>query len=416
MDSFYFNGFLVFVLSILSHFVISLQYPDIPITSEAKTINATKYYIKKQYFYDDIEPFNNLLPAFNAKVVGYRPLNTQNKRIITTKTLGKLRLLPRIYSSLVPFALYFVSFMLTGSSKWSLAGSILFLGDNMFISTTLFATANGYFLLFNSIYIVLITSVLSHKITQKPKIAIVLISSVLLGLSLSMKFNSIFNIIPLAYILALLFKRSGAIILLVLCTFISFFVCYLTYYVHFSKLTKPGPGCSHHIPLFCHNLEYGFYHHKQEAMALFGKMLINNFNPSLYKQDENVNPLKWPLCIFEGNIVYEKVNKIISQGGSFLFYFAVLISILLFIILLIKFSTTRKAGFLLYGYLFNYIPYIFFDYYAQNEDYLLSLMYGSIMISFVLHHYFGNNSTIYFISLLFGVVSFFISFPLTYGK
>ena len=158
-ESILFYGFIVFLLSISSHFAISLKYPDKPINSEILNINATKYYFKKQYFFDEKEPLNNLLIAFNARVIGYKPSSYQQKNIISLNMLGKLRLLPRIYSSLVPFILFFISFMLTGSCKWSFAASLLFLGDNLYITTTLFAISNGYFLLFNSIYIILITAI-----------------------------------------------------------------------------------------------------------------------------------------------------------------------------------------------------------------------------------------------------------------
>lgn len=124
--------------------IFRIQYPQSPVFDEGYFLNFTNNYFRKQYFYDPNPPLGKLILSGAAHLAGYKGEFNSNSVNYTSMIYVALRITPAFFGGLCVPLSYLAMRSIQASHFTSMATSILFMSDLLFIAEARHFLSDGF--------------------------------------------------------------------------------------------------------------------------------------------------------------------------------------------------------------------------------------------------------------------------------
>lgn len=408
----------IVVVSLLTHF-IWYGWPPRVVFDEVHFGKFSSAYLSGKNFFDNHPPAGKLIIALGAQIGGYSENFSFEK--INQPYTGNwylwFRIFPTLFGTLIPVLAWLVSRKLGASeiSAW-LAGMLLAL-ESGFIVESRFALLNSFLIGFG------LLGVLLWIIARKRRdYGIHIVAAIFLGLAGSIKWTgfAFWGVIVLAELIDLIRKKinwrkwiySGLVY-----TIVPFLIYIFFFAVHFALLTKPGYGDYYFKPGF-------------QNRSFVSKTIELNYEMANTQKRIGRHPYEspwytWPTM--KRSVYYwageRSPNgdqaKIYYLGNPAVYALAALgvASCAAYIVINRKDRKKRWSMiFVVFGYLANYLPFMFITRAMFLYHYMSALVFGVLAWSLILSTL-PKKHQVYIVSALaFITLIFFVYFmPITYG-
>jgi dolichyl-phosphate-mannose-protein mannosyltransferase len=357
-----------------------------------------------------------------------------------------LRIIPALAGTLLPLVIYGICRRLNFWKTGAMTAALLVCLENSLVVQSRFILSDIVMLLFGFTAILCYLEY-NHRFGSKQRSWFLIFSIMLSGAALSIKWTGLSFILLIILLeayrlnekrLEKMLDWKKLIQKLVAFSFLSGAVCLFIYMVlfgiHFSLLTKSGPGDDFMSPEFQKTLANSKYadtpglpaeNYLQKFTELNGEMLAADKTltaPHQYSSTWNT----WPLMA-RPIFYWQEQNSYIYLLGNPLIYLFGLISILAVIgsgILMLIRKNYRNAYedrklpifFLAMGFLVNYIPFIFIGRVMFLYHYEAALVFAIMAIAFLIDTIQGGRKYAAALLVLILALILFVFFsPLTYG-
>ncbi len=429
------NKFLIAALLLISFATrfFYFNHPAEVVFDEVHFGNFVRAYSTHENYFDIHPPLGKLLIAGMAKIGGAE-ISTEGLGAIgqsyRSEDLFILRLLPALAGTLFVLLVYFFVLRFTNSGIAALTAGLMILFDNALIVHSRFILIDIFLLFFGFLSLYLLLK--SEESEKRKKWILVILSGIALGATYSIKWTGL-SIVLMAGLLCFyqLYKNKNwkefALKAAVLGT-ASFLVYILSFAVHFSLLTEPGPGDAFLSQNFqSKNFSAKFYELNEKMY--FYNSAISTKHPFQSKWSQ------WPLgqkpiFYWQKTPIDPENKKEIWLAGNLVAWILGTISVILGTIIILVKSIFRKPkdfsffipSFLIAGWLANFLPFSLITRPLFLYTYFFALVFSIILFayffSYALNKLFVSQkkkiAAVLLLSL-FLILYFLIAGNLTYG-
>ncbi len=409
------------------------NYPAEVVFDEVHFGNFVRAYFTHENYFDIHPPLGKLLIAGAAKIGGAEISSSELGAIgqnYNPRNLFALRFLPAFAGALFVVLVYLFVLRFTNSGIAALTAGLMILFDSALIVQSRFALLDIFLLFFGflSLYLLLI----SERFSKNKKWLAIFLSGISLGAAYSIKWTGLSMILMLGILgLYQLHKNKNwkeFALKAIIAGTASFLVYLLSFAIHFSLLTKPGPGDAFLSPNFqSKNFPAKFYELNEKMY--FYNASITTKHPFQSKWNQ------WPLAqksifYWQKTPVDPENKKEIWLAGNLVVWILGIISVILGVIMILIKSIFRKPkdfsffipSFLVAGWLANFLPFSLITRPLFLYTYFFALVFSVILFaylfSYALSKFFVSQkkkvAAVLFLSLLI-ILYFLITANLTYG-
>lgn len=389
----------ILALSIMTRFAF-FGFPQETVFDEVHFGKYINGYYTGEYFFDIHPPLGKLIIAGFAKIGGYEAGDFTFDNIGTELNgfvYKFMRFLPTLAGVLLPLILYLLALRLGISRNGAALAAMFAVLDNALITQSRFILMDSFLLLFGFTAL--------YFYTKKS----FLWAGIFAALAISIKWTglSFLGIMGILYFIAWLKENNKfenfkkAIIFLV---FVPFLVYYLIFAIHFKLLPESGPGDAFMSQEF-----------KDDQLNTVQK--FTELNKAMYTANKRLDAThpfssewyQWPM---NKKPIYYWAG---DPGGIWLVGNPLvwLLALLGIIYALFHKPKTEVQKFLLFGYFFNLLPFIFIGRVMFLYHYFPSLIFAILTLAYMIDK---KMKKAHFYGLIFLVFIFFIFMsPITYG-
>lgn len=403
------------------------NYPAEVVFDEVHFGNFVRAYFTHENYFDIHPPLGKLLIAGAAKIGGAQISSAGLGAIgqdYNPRDLFALRFLPALISVLFVILIYFFCLRFTDSNTTALMAGLMVLFDNALIVQSRFILIDIFLLFFGFLSLYLLLK--SEDLKGKKKWILVISSGIALGAVYSIKWTGL-SIVLMLGILGFyqLYKNKNfkefALKVIIIGT-MSVLVYILSFAIHFSLLTKPGPGDAFLSQNFqSKNFPAKFYELNQKMYSYNASITTEHPFQSKWHQ--------WPFG--QKQIFYwQKAPKEIWLAGNLVVWILGTISIILGVMLVLLKLIFRKPrdfsffipSFLIAGWLANFLPFSLVTRPLFLYTYFFALVFSILLFaylfSYALNKLFVSQKKKTAVILLFSlsiILYFLTAANLTYG-
>lgn len=416
---------MILLVLVLATRFLFLSYPAEVVFDEVHFGKFVSAYFTHKYYFDIHPPLGKLMIAGIANLFGFNPENNFEKigEAANARILFSLRFLPALFGSLFVLVIYKIILVLGGSRRAAFLGGFLIAFDNAFLVESKFVLVDSFLFFFG--FSSLLVFLLSQRQENRFKKHLFYFSSMALaGLAFSIKWtglsflgiNLLFSFFSFLKTINLKrFLKFSAEIFISLALFALVYV--LPFAVHFKLLPLSGPGDAFMSQGFQETLTKGKYlSFGAKFIELNQKMFAYNANLEKSHPDAsrwNEWPfMRKPVWYWEKNESGKNANiYLVGNPLVWIPSFIVLFSG----IFLMK-EKKWQAFLLLFGFLANFLPFIFVKRAAFVYHYLPALTFAVILFSLWWGKVMEKRPLGLFLGYLSLVMAgFLIVSPLSYG-
>jgi len=430
---------IILALSLLTRFAF-FDHPAETVFDEVHFGKFVSGYFTGQYFFDIHPPLGKLLIAGVAKFSGFEPgFSFENiGQKYPDDSYQWLRFLPKLTGALIPVLIFLIALELGISQKFAFLAGLLLVFENSLLAQSRFILIDSFLLLFGFLGILFFLKYRKYEksISYKRSLLTNTFSLFLAGgfasLAASVKWTGLafLAIILIFYFLSPVVNRvlrgsttgvglrsyfTKGTAFLILIPFIIYFSIFA---IHFFLLDKPGPGLAFHSPNF-------------QEMNIFEKFV--GLNLELYRSNTRLGAghpytsqwFQWPFMnkpIYYWNSPPDSESKIYFLGNPLIYWLSTISVIYAIIINFFKSLFTKNKFllfnfyFLIFGFLANWLPFIFIGRVMFLYHYLTALIFAILILAYSLDKLEFKQKKIALNAILIGSIILFIFFsPLTYG-
>lgn len=420
------------LLGLVTRFIY-IWHPEQVVFDEVHFGKFVSAYFKGEYYFDIHPPLGKLLIAFVTYISGFTPGFTFGSigEHYTDYGFVIMRALPNLFGALLPACVYFLVRSLRGSLLAAFFCGVAVLCENGLLAQSHFIFVDSMLLFFGFSGVILFFWY--RNISSKP--TILLISGVLIGCSFSVKWTGLsFLAIALGVcFLDFIYKNHKFRQFVAKCSVllvVSILVYMTVFAVHFSLLHNSGRGDKFMSPGFLKTLEGSKYENDE---TITGSGYFEKFfelNKIMYLSNRNLNAehhnssqyYTWP--VMKRSVYYwvesygsDKKSRIYMLGNPFVWWTS-LAALILGIVFWKPLSPEKKL-FLYFGWLINFLPFVFIGRVMFLYHYFPALLFSIVIMSIFLFDDLKYNMRLkmyMFAGLVLLYVAGFLFFaPLTYG-
>lgn len=398
------NKSLLFILlgiSLATHFAF-FGHPNQTVFDEVHFGKFISGYYTHEYYFDIHPPLGKLVIAGFAKIFNFKPefsFTQIGDKFPDNKYLA-LRFLPSLAGTLLPVVIFLLALQLKFKPQGAFVAGLLVAIENALLVQTHYILMDGFLLLFGFL-------ALLFYFRRK-----FLWMAIFGGLAISIKWTGLtFLALPFLIEIFYLFKEKNFREILKLPIYfllIPLVLYFSVFIIHFSLLTKPGPGDAFMKPTF----------HQDNVVTKFFQL-----NTEMYRSNQRLTAThpygsqwySWPLMtrpifywVSENSRIYLLGNPIIWWSST--------VAVLLSLMYVIRDKIIRI---LLGGYFLNLLPFIGIKRVMFLYHYLTGLVFAILILVYLIEKQDGSTwltTRKIFIGLAIASAVAFIYFaPLTYG-
>lgn len=413
---------LILLLSVATHFAF-FGHPKETVFDEVHFGKFVSGYFTGEYFFDIHPPLGKLIIAGMAKVSGFKPgFSFQNiGQEFQDNQYKFLRFVPSLFGTLLPLVVFLILLQLKIEPKTAFAGSLLVIFENALVVQSRFILLDLMLLFFS--FTALLFFLKSRPIIHNSKFMI--LAGVFAALAASIKWTglSFLGLFLIWQFIKFIRKPDKVLALrtLIFLVAIPILIYFSIFALHFSLLTKPGPGSGFHQADFL-------------EQSIFEKFA--GLNKEIYKANQRLTAThpysskwyEWPLMLrtvyfWNGSTSPQGSEKIYLIGNPVIWWAttgAVIYFFYKIVRKLIKKEKVPRAYTLLaIGFALNLLPFIKIGRVMFLYHYLPALVFAIIITVYLLNHLTTLNvvrwKSLSFWILLAAVLGFIFFSPLTYG-
>ena len=379
-------------------------------------------YFTREYFFDIHPPLGKLLVSGAGYLVGFQPgfsFGSIGDRFPDNTYLA-LRLLPTLAGTLLPLIIYLLVMELGMSRKAAFAAGMLIVLENALLVQSKFILLDAFLLLFG-----FLAWLMYAKYRHRQKLYLLVLAAACAGLAVSVKWTGA-TFLLIILVLEIKRWRNWFVLLIV-----PFAIYYALFTIHFSLLTKPGPGDAFMSQQF-----------QEGKLSAFDKFI--ELNKVMYTANAGLTAThpysskwySWPfmtrgIYYWNGSSTGTEQARIYLVGNPVIWWASTFA-----IIYVIMSSVTIRNKFLILlsgAYLVNMLPFIGIARALFLYHYFIGLIVAIIALVYLidqlpsLRQGFGglsalNNLKVYKKTAVFGglilisLISFLYFAPLSYGR
>ena len=393
------------VLSFFTRFLL-LTHPAEAVFDETAFGSFVKQYFVHKYYFDIHPPLGKLMIYFFARLFGLSDYATFNTigQAVSSQELLILRFLPALFSAFFVLLIYYLILKIGLSKKAAFLGAVLVLCDNAIVVQSKFILIDIFLLFFGFLSLYFILCFKDAQIGSKKSYIFLALSAVFASLSFSIKWTglSFLAIVGLFFLINTFknFNLKRFVVNLLIITVLPFLIYYSIFAVHFSILTKSGPGDAFMSVAFQQNLSGVLGTPK---ISLWDKFI--DLNQKMYFYNSTLKAThpysskwyQWPLN--KRPIWYwsKKAGATISNVfliGNPIIWWSVLIGVLASCVLVFFKFFRKKISWIFYilflGYFINILPFILVTRVAFLYHYFSSLIFGILILVFLYDRLFSQ--------------------------
>ena len=387
---------ILILLGIGTHFAF-FGHPNQTVFDEVHFGKFISGYYTHEYYFDIHPPLGKLMIAGFAKIFNFKPefsFANIGEKFPDNKYLA-LRFLPSLAGALLPVVIFLLALQLKFKPQGAFIAGLLVAIENALVVQTHYILMDGFLLLFGFL-------ALLFYFRRK-----FLWMAIFGGLTISIKWTGLtFLVLPFLIEVFQIWKQKEFKQILKLPIYflvIPFVIYFSVFALHFSLLTKPGPGDAFMKPSF----------HQDNVVTKFFQL-----NIEMYRSNQRLTAThpyssqwySWPFMIrpifywVSGDSrIYLLGNPVIWWGST--------VAVLLSLIYIIR---HRIIKILLGGYFLNLLPFIGIKRVMFLYHYLTGLIFAILILVYLIEK--QEHAKKIFIGLAIASVAAFIYFaPLTYG-
>ena len=387
---------ILILLGIGTHFAF-FGHPNQTVFDEVHFGKFISGYYTHKYYFDIHPPLGKLMIAGFAKIFNFKPefsFANIGEKFPDNKYLA-LRFLPSLAGALLPVVIFLLALQLKFKPQGAFIAGLLVAIENALVVQTHYILMDGFLLLFGFL-------ALLFYFRRK-----FLWMAIFGGLTISIKWTGLtFLVLPFLIEVFQIWKQKEFKQILKLPIYflvIPFVIYFSVFALHFSLLTKPGPGDAFMKPSF----------HQDNVVTKFFQL-----NIEMYRSNQRLTAThpyssqwySWPFMIrpifywVSGDSrIYLLGNPVIWWGST--------VAVLLSLIYIIR---HRIIKILLGGYFLNLLPFIGIKRVMFLYHYLTGLIFAILILVYLIEK--QEHAKKIFIGLAIASVAAFIYFaPLTYG-
>ncbi len=428
---------IIIVASLLTHFIF-FGHPRETVFDEVHFGKFISGYFTHQYFFDIHPPLGKLLISGMGYITGFKPgfSFAEIGQKFPDQHYLWLRLLPTLAGILLPIIIYYLALELGMSGIAAFSAGMLVVLENALLVQSRFILLDAFLLLFG------FSSLLFYFLFRNAsKIKFLILTGITAGLTVSVKWTGLTFLATIVILYSIdCFKSSakikkivnGAIFLVVVPLIIYFSI----FAIHFSLLTKSGPGDAFMTPQFRKSLVGSQDNNDKniKSLNIFQKFI--ELNKEMYTSNATLmagHPYSskwytWPFMIrpvyywYEANPSTDSgqvlASRIYFLGNPIIWWASTIAIFYLLLNILSDFYHNIKPKLLpalLAGvYLFNMLPFIGIKRAMFLYHYLIGLIFAIVALVYLIDNL-ENKKRIFAILLVVSFVSFIFFAPLSYG-
>lgn len=399
------------VIGLATHFLF-FGHPNQTVFDEVHFGKFVSGYYTHEYYFDIHPPLGKLTIAGFGKLFDFRPefsFAEIGDEFPDSKYMA-LRFLPSLAGSLLPAVIFLLALQLGFSRRSAFATGLLIAFENGLLVQTRFILMDGFLLLFGF---------LSLLFYFRKKLAP---AGVLAGLAVSIKWTGLsFLAVILAVEAVSIWRKKdfrqiwpAAAKLAVL----PFLIYFAIFSLHFSLLTKPGPGNAYMTSEF----------HDKNIVGKFTELNWQMYESNQRLTADHPYSSRWYSWPFMARPIFYWVD-----GDSRIYFlsnpvvwWASTAAILFSIILLLsaklkvqseKFKLDKVLVFLLGAYILNLLPFIGIKRVMFLYHYMIAMMFAVLILTYVIEKTYNEHQAKIILTglILVSFASFIYFAPLTYG-
>jgi len=402
---------IITLLSATTHFAF-FSYPNQTVFDEVHFGKFISGYYTHEYYFDIHPPLGKLMVAGFAKIFDFKPDLPDGKAGFSFAQIGEkfpdekylaLRFLPSLAGALLPVVIFLLALQLKFTPIGAFVAGFLVAIENALIVQTHFILMDGFLLIFGFLTLLFYFKLRYTLHASRYKILMAIFG----GLTISIKWTGLtFLALPLiietwSYLKNRSFERF--IRQLIFFVIIPLMIYFSVFALHFSLLTKPGPGDAFMSPNF----------RKENVVKKFVEL-----NIQMYQSNQRLTAThpygsrwySWPFMarpifywVSENSRIYLLGNPIIWWGSTV----AILLS-------LGYVTRHRIIQILLAGYFLNLLPFVGIKRVMFLYHYLAALVFAILILVYLIER--QRHAKKIFIGLAVASAVAFVYFtPLTYG-
>ncbi|MEX2090880.1 MAG: phospholipid carrier-dependent glycosyltransferase, partial [Candidatus Paceibacterota bacterium] len=330
-----------------------------------------------------------------------------------------LRFLPSLAGSLLPAVIFLLALQLGFSRRSAFVAGILIALENGLLVQTRFILMDGFLLLFGFLSLLFYFKYKNYLLLTTRYL---LLSGVFAGLAISIKWTGL-SFLALPLIIEFrhcIINRAYArfIIQLLFLILIPFVVYFSVFALHFSLLSKPGPGDAYMTQEF----------HDKNMVVKFTELNWQMYESNQRLTSSHPYSSQWYSWPFMARPIFYWVqgDARIYYLGNPVVWWASTVAILFSIILLLseklkvkseKLKFDKILYFLLGGYLLNLLPFIGIGRVMFLYHYMVAMVFAVMMLVYVIEKIYSERRVKIILTglVLVSFASFLYFAPLSYG-
>ncbi len=428
---------MIFIVSSITH-LFMFGYPREAVFDEVYFAPFVSSYFTHSYFFDIHPPLAKLIIGIFAFLFGAPPLGTQ---MLISDALPPqwilVRIVPLIAGVFLPCVIYTLLRRLGVSKLAAFVAGMLIVFESSLLVQSRFVLLDSMLLLSGfgglSLY-------LRSRAEERTLVKVFAISCLTCAMSIKwtgVSFLAIAAIIEIRDILKSRIRLLHKISSFILAYCIIPLVLYAAFFaVHFSLLTKTGPGDAFMTPAFQKTLEGNDYATSETLRAPSFLLKFIELNVEMYASNATLTATHpysslwytWPLMkrpIFYWQHRSPEKNAYIYLFGNPFIYLISLTAIIMLALLLLSTVVNKKISakqrniglFILIGYLLNLLPFMAIGRVMFLYHYFTALIFGIMALAYLIDNLSSEKSAkIISFSVIACAIIFFVYFaPIFYG-
>ena len=388
-------------ISMITHFAF-FGHPNQTVFDEVHFGKFISGYYTHEYYFDIHPPLGKLMIAGFAKVFDFKPeFNFANigEKFPDNKYLA-LRFLPSLAGTLLPVVIFLLALQLKFTPQGAFVAGLLVAIENALLVQTHYILMDGFLLLFGF-------STLLFYFRRN-----FLWMAIFGGLTISIKWTGLtFLALPFLIELFKIYKQKefkNVLKLPIYFLIVPLIIYFSVFIIHFSLLTKPGPGDAFMSPDF-------------QNENVFNK--FTELNLQMYQSNQRLTTshpygsqwYSWPFMT-RAIFYWVSENSRIYLIGNPIIWWASTVAILMSLMYVLRHKVIKI---LLAGYLLNLLPFIGIKRVMFLYHYLTGLVFAILILVYLIER--QNDSTwltskkIFIALIISSAIAFIYFAPLSYG-
>lgn len=414
---------IILALSLATHFIFFSRPAQI-VFDEVHFGKFVSGYFKGEYFFDIHPPLGKLLIAGFAKIFNFKPEyafanigeSYPNKHYLI------LRFLPNLAGAFLPLIIFLLALELSLSKIASFGAAVLVSLDNAILAQSRFILTDAFLLIFGFACLLFY-----FKYRRSQKLRYLALAGILGALAVSVKWTGL-TFLALASVIEIIeilksrnFKKT--IHLAAFLAVIPFIIYFSIFWIHFSLLTKSGPGDAFMTPSFQKTLKGSIF---QTDNSIRPKNLLQKFtelNIEMYISNKNLSAshpysskwYTWPFMIRSIFYWVSGDSKIYFLGNPIIWWGST-VALLVFVLSAAFYrGQIKETPIILFsGYLLNLLPFIGIPRVMFLYHYLSALIFAILIMAYMIDQN-RHRARIFAVLIIASAVGFVYFAPFTYG-